>query len=113
MQREISAFLHQRYSAEAVKITITGVEVTGDLREAKVYYSVLGPESGAAAAGKWLLGRRDEIREMVAQKVIMRHVPLLSFVHDNHAPRALRIEQLLSDIDQADAKARPQTDSAS
>lgn len=99
MQREISAFLHQRYSSEAVAITITGVQITGDLREAKIYYSVLGADADAAKAGKWLMGRRDEIRETVAQKVIIRHVPLLSFVHDNHAPRTLRIEQLLGEID--------------
>ncbi len=104
MQREISAYLHARYSSEAVKITITGVEVTGDLREAKVFYSVLGTAADATKAGKWLLGKRDEIREMVAKKVIMRHVPLLAFVHDDHAPRTLRIEQLLSEIDRADKK---------
>ena len=63
LQREISAFLHSRYSGESVAITITGVEITGDLREAKVYYSVLGEESEAARAGKWLLRHRGEIRE--------------------------------------------------
>lgn len=104
MQREISAFLHQRYSSESMGITVTGVQITGDLREAKVFYSVLGTDDEAAKAGKWLRARRDEIRETVAKKVIIRHVPLLIFVHDNHAPRTLRIEQLLSEIDKADKK---------
>jgi ribosome-binding factor A len=99
MQREVSAFLHQRYSSESVAITITGVQVTGDLREAKIFYSVLGTEGEAARAGKWLLGKRDEIRETVAKNVILRHVPLLAFVHDNHAPRTVRIEKLLDEID--------------
>jgi ribosome-binding factor A len=104
LQREISAFLHQRYSAESVAITITGVQITGDLREARIYYSVLGEKADAVRAGKWLLGKRNEIRETVAKKVILRHVPLLTFVHDNHAPRTLRIEELLGKIDQADKK---------
>lgn len=104
LQREISAFLHSRYSSEAVKITITGVQITGDLREAKVYYSVLGQETDAIQAGKWLLGKRNEIRETVAKNVIIRHVPLLTFVHDNHAPRTLRVEQLLGEIDGAEKK---------
>jgi ribosome-binding factor A len=99
LQREISAYLHQRYSSESVAITITGVQITGDLREAKIFYSVLGPESDAARAGKWLLGKRDEIRETVGKNVVIRHVPLLRFVHDNHAPRTLRIEELLNEID--------------
>ena len=99
VQREISAHLRRKHGSESVAITITSVEITGDLREAKVYYSVLGAEAEAAAAGKWLLRKRDEIREMLAKNVIIRHVPLLAFVHDNHAPRTLRIETLLGEID--------------
>lgn len=105
MQREISAHLRRKHAGEAVAITITGVEVTGDLREAKVFYSVLGPEAEVAAAGKWLVRKRDEIREMLAKNVIIRHVPLLAFVLDNHAPRTLRIETLLGKIDQEMPKA--------
>src|SRR5688572_29491313 len=105
LQREISAFLRKRYTSEAVAITITGVEITGDLREAKVFYSVLGDEAVAEKTGRWLLGRRDEIREMLAKNVIIRHVPLLTFVHDNHAPRTLRVETLLGEIDRREGKA--------
>lgn len=103
LQREISAYLHRQYSSEAVAITITGVDITGDLREAKVYYSVLGKdtEAGALKTGKWLLGKRNEIREVLAKNVIIRHVPLLTFVHDNHAPRTLRVETLLGEIDRS------------
>lgn len=104
MQREISSYLHQRHGAESVAITITGVEITGDLREAKVFYSVLGDEAAVVRQGKWLRARRDEIRETVARKVVIRHVPLLTFVHDNHAPRTLRVEELLGEIDRAEKK---------
>lgn len=99
LQREISAHLRRKHGGEAVAITITSVEITGDLREAKVFYSVLGAVAGAAAAGKWLVRHRDEIREMLAKNVVLRHVPLLAFVHDNHAPRTLRVEALLAEID--------------
>jgi len=104
MQREISAYLHSKYSSESVAITITGVEITGDLREAKIFYSVLGGAPEARRAGKWLLGKRAEIRGAVAKNVVIRHVPLLAFVHDDHAPRTLRIEKLLSEIDGAERK---------
>ena len=99
MQREISAYLHQHYSSETVAITITSVEITGDLREARVYYSVFGDEDAAAKAGKFLVRKLREIRAVVAKNVILRQVPLLEFVHDNHAPRTLRIEELLAEID--------------
>jgi ribosome-binding factor A len=101
LQREISAYLHQRHSSEAVAITITGVEITGDLREARVYYSVLDAAADPARTGKWLRSKRAEIRGMIAKNVVIRHVPLLTFVHDDHAPRTLRVETLLGEIDRA------------
>ncbi len=105
MQREISDYLHRRYSSETVGITITGVEITGDLREGKVFYSVIGTDEAAAAkAGKFLRARLREIREHVAKHVVLRQVPLLTFVHDDHAPRTLRIEQLLAEIDGKEKK---------
>lgn len=104
LQREISAYLRKKHTGEAVGITITSVEVTGDLREAKVYYSVLGDEAAIAKAGKLLVRKRDEIREMLAKNVIIRHVPLLAFIHDDHAPRTLRVETLLAEIDRKEGK---------
>ncbi|MFZ5495503.1 MAG: ribosome-binding factor A [Verrucomicrobiota bacterium] len=104
LQREISAWLRKRYTAEATAITITGVEITGDLREAKVFYAVTGRDADAGRTGKWLRGRLREIREMIAKTVILRHVPLLTFHHDDHAPRAVRVEQLLEEIERKEGK---------
>ena len=98
MQREISAYLHSQYSAETVGLTISGVEVTGDLREAKVFFSVVGGEPEQARAKKFLRGKLAEIRSVVAKHVVMRHVPLLTFHLDVSAARALRIEQLLDEV---------------
>jgi ribosome-binding factor A len=99
MQREISAFLHQRYSAEAVSITITGVDITGDLREAMVYYSVIGEKDGLDWAGRFLKAKLPEIRQTVAKHVVIKHVPLLTFVPDATMHRAIRVEQLLDELD--------------
>jgi ribosome-binding factor A len=100
LQREISSFLRKRYTSESVGTTITGVEITGDLREAKVFFSVLGGAAEAEKTCLWLLRKRNEIREMLAKNVVIRHVPLLAFIHDDHAPRTLRVETLLGEIDQ-------------
>ena len=98
MQREISAHLHSRYSSESVGITISGVETTGDLREAKVFFTAVGGEDEVAKAKKLLRSKLTELRSMVAKNVVMRHVPLLTFHHDSSASRALRIEGLLDQI---------------
>ncbi|HEY4302277.1 MAG TPA: ribosome-binding factor A [Candidatus Didemnitutus sp.] len=99
MQREISAYLHSRYSSEAVAITISGVQVTGDLREGKVYFSVVGGPDDFDRAERWLRGKLGEIRSMVAKNVVLRHVPLLTVHPDHSAARALRVDRLLDEID--------------
>ena len=99
MQREISTHLHSRYSSESVGITISGVDVTGDLREAKVFFTTVGSSEDEVAKAKRLLrSKLAELRSMVAKNVVMRHVPLLTFHHDTSASRALRIEGLLDQI---------------
>lgn len=106
LQREISAWLHRRHTERAVGITITGADVTGDLREARIYYAVLDREADAARTGRWLRSHLPEIRAMVAKNVVLRHVPLLTFVHDDAGIRAVRIEQLLDEIERKE-RSRP------
>lgn len=105
MQREISAYLRKRYTSEATAITISGVEITGDLREAKIFYSAVGDAEAAERAGKWLRSKLGELRSVVAKNVVIRHVPMLTVHHDVSGARALRIEQLLDEIDGGDKKA--------
>lgn len=99
MQREISAHLRKRYTSEATAITISGVEITGDLHEAKIFYSVVGDADAVERAGKWLRGRLPELRSVVAKNVVIRHVPTLTVHLDTSSARALRIEQLLDEIE--------------
>lgn len=109
LQREISAYLRKRYTSEATRLTITGASVTGDLREAKIYYNVIGSDPDEIARmGKWLRERVVEIRGIVAKNVVMRHVPTLTFHHDASGERAVRIEAMLDEMEKADRKEKPQ-----
>lgn len=107
LQREISAYLHSKYSGEAVGITITGADVTGDLREARIYYSALNRDD-TERAGRWLRSKLGEIRAVVARHVVIRHVPQLTFVPDTAADRGVRIEQLLDEIEKQPKDSKPQ-----
>ena len=105
LQREISAYLRKRYTSEATRLTITGADITGDLRVAKIYYNVVGSEPDEIERmGKWLRSRVVEIRGVVAKNVVMRHVPTLTFHHDASGERALRIEHLLDEMDREEKK---------
>jgi ribosome-binding factor A len=105
LQREISAYLRKRYTSEATRLTITGADVTGDLREAKIYYNVVGSAPDEIErTGRWLRSKLVEIRGVVAKNVVMRHVPMLTFHHDASGERAVRIEAMLDEMEKKERK---------
>jgi len=105
MQREISAYLHTRHQGEAVRITITAVKVSPDLREGRVFYSVVGSPEEAEACGRWLVERTGEIRHMVGQRIVLKQVPKFDFVRDTSAERGVRLNQLLDGLGPAEPPA--------
>jgi ribosome-binding factor A len=98
LQREISSVLHTRCGQEAVLYTITGVEITPDLRTAKVYYSVLKKDADPVAGGKWLMRKVSLISEHLRRYVQLRYLPKLEFVFDDSPDRAERVHRLLDEI---------------
>ena len=98
MQREISAYLHTRHQGEAVRITITGVEVSPDLREGRVFYSVIGGPAETEACEQWLRERTGEIRHMVGRRIVLKQVPRFDFIRDTSAERGVRVNRLLDEL---------------
>ena len=108
IQREISAYLHTRYQNEAVRITVTGVKVSPDLHDGRVFYSVFGDQDVAEECGRWLREKTGEIRHMVGKQVILKNVPKLEFVHDLSPERGTRVSQVLDEIEKQE-RAAPQS----
>jgi ribosome-binding factor A len=98
LQREISSVLHTRCGQEAVLYTITGVEISPDLRTAKVYYSLLKKDADPVAGGKWLMRKVSLISEHLRRYVQLRYLPKLEFVFDDSPDRAARVHRLLDAI---------------
>lgn len=105
IQREISAYLHTRYQSEAVRITVTGVRVSPDLHDGRVFYSVFGGKDEAEECGRWLREKTGEIRHMVGKQVILKNVPKLEFVHDLSPERSTRVSQVLDEIEKQEGSA--------
>jgi len=84
-------------------ITVTDARLTGDLREATVYYTVYGSadeQAGTAAALKSATGL---IRSEVGRQTGLRHTPSLSFVRDTLPEGARHMEELVAQARAADA----------
>jgi len=75
--------------------TVTGVEVTADLKHAKVFVSVLGDEESKQSTMKALRRGHKYIRAVLADRITLKSIPELNFRLDETAERAQRIEILL------------------
>lgn len=84
-------------------VTLTDVRLTGDGREATVFYTVLGDESERAATAAALESATGLIRSTVAKQLGMKFAPTITFVVDAVPESAAEIEALLARARQADA----------
>jgi len=76
-------------------ITVTGVETTPDLRQAKVFVSVLGGEEERARSLQALRSSHGVIQSCVAQEVRLKRTPHLEFIYDDTTDKALRISGII------------------
>ncbi len=79
-------------------VTVTGVDVTSDLRHASVYVSVLGSDEDRASTAAGLDSLAAHLRARVGKALRLRFAPELSFRFDRSIERAARIETLLTQI---------------
>ncbi|OUU39273.1 MAG: ribosome-binding factor A [Verrucomicrobia bacterium TMED56] len=97
--REIATYLSTRYRSESVRWTITSVDVSADLRNAKVAYSVIGEETHAREAMAFFRKHAGEIRKVVSTHVILKYSPQLHFVRDYGIERGNRVMEILDDLE--------------
>jgi ribosome-binding factor A len=85
-------------------VTVTEARLTNDLREATVYYTVLGTDAERADTAMALASATGIIRSEVGRQIGLRHTPSLEFVADALPDTAQRIEELVTRARDADAK---------
>ena len=79
-------------------VTVTGVEVTHDLRHAKVFVSVMGTEAEQKRTLEGLSSLAGHLRSRLSKSLALRFAPELEFRHDPSVERAARIETLLAQV---------------
>ena len=79
-------------------VTVTGVRVTGDLREAIVYVSVFGNEKKKQATLAGLESARGLLQGRVARQLSMKRTPLLTFEYDPTVERGVRMSTLIDEL---------------
>ena len=100
MREEIATFLANDVKDPRIMglVTVTAVEITRDLRHAKVFVSVLGSDSQRAATFEGLDNVATHLRGRVGRALRLRVAPEIEFRNDDSVAHAAHIEQLLAQV---------------
>ena len=79
-------------------VTITDVKVSDDLKYARVFYSVLGPDANQEETAKGLQRACGFLQRDIANTLKLRFTPHLSFVQDSSLDEGMKIDGILRKI---------------
>ncbi|RME99159.1 MAG: 30S ribosome-binding factor RbfA [Chloroflexi bacterium] len=108
-QRQVAELLHEEISQLLQHgtrdprlgfVTVTGVEVTPDLRSARVFVTVLGDDADAKSTLEGLASAARFFRHQLGQTLSLRYIPELNFRLDTSLEYGNKIDRLLDSIQQ-------------
>jgi ribosome-binding factor A len=110
IREEVATFLAEEAKDPRITrlVTVTGAQVTRDLRHVKVFVSVMGSEADRKATFEGLASVATHLRARVGRSLRLRLAPEIVFLPDESVERAARIETLLAQI--KDGKTPPAPD---
>jgi ribosome-binding factor A len=79
-------------------VTLTRVQVTPDLQQARVFYTALGDDKTRSASGRALERAAPFLRRQLGARLRLRRAPELRFVYDASIAGQDRIEQILNEL---------------
>ncbi len=83
-------------------VSVTDVEVSGDLKHAKVFVSVYGDEKEQQDTMKGLDTATGYIRKLIGERITVYHTPEIVFRYDNSIEHGAHISELLEKIKKED-----------
>lgn len=98
LKEEIAVILREVKDPRVGFVTVMDVEVSPDLRHAKVFVSVLGDEEEKQETMKALENASGFVRARVGEGVTLKFLPRLRFVLDRTMEKAARIEELIHEM---------------
>ena len=96
--RVSEVIIHELVDPRMGFVTVTGVEVSPDLRTAKVFVSVIGSEGEIRRTFAGLEHAAGFVQRRVSEQVELRTAPRLRFVLDDSVKRSVRISEILRQV---------------
>jgi ribosome-binding factor A len=98
VKRELSGIIAREMTFESAIVTINHVNVTPDLKNAHVFVSVLGAESGSSVMAK-LESHRVALQTELARHVVLKYTPHLVFHLDDSIERGTRVIEIMQELE--------------
>ncbi len=111
------AILTELRDPRVKNVTVLGVEVAPDMREAKVIVSIMGNKTQQSTSMRGLQNSAGFLQSRIADRIDTRYTPRLSFVLDDGIKKSIAVTQILEQIaaerEEANNASPAETDSSS
>ncbi len=99
LRHEISSYVQHINDPRLGFVTVTGVRLSDDLTDAKVFYSVLGTDEEKESSARILKSAIFNLRHDMGKKLeSLRRIPSIQFIYDDTVEKAQRGGTLLEQI---------------
>jgi ribosome-binding factor A len=99
IQRDLTELLRREVKDERIgNVTITAVNVSGDLRTARVYYLVFGKDGPDPKVQQGLTSAAGFLRNALSKALMIRYTPTLTFELDTTIEHGVRLTQLIDSL---------------
>ncbi len=107
IKKEVSLIIHDELKDPRLGfVTVTRAEVTADLTQAKIFFSVLGKDEDYKKTKEALDSASGFIRRLIAQRIRLRLVPEILFREDRSSEYSIRIQEVLDEIKELDGSGK-------
>ena len=104
LKRELGRTILRELTFSTPLVTISGVDITPDLKQAHVYVSALGNDAQRQNVLTVLEQNRSMLQAQVSKRVVLKHTPHLNFKLDDSIERGSRVINILDDLGLDEAK---------
>ncbi|MDX2079882.1 MAG: 30S ribosome-binding factor RbfA [Terrimicrobiaceae bacterium] len=98
LKRELGVLIGREIDFSPVLVTVSGVDVTPDLKQAHVFVSALGTPGQQREALEKLEHNRAHLQHEVAKRVVLKHTPHLYFKLDESIERGSRVLHIMDEL---------------
>jgi len=107
-KQETSAILQRQLRDPRIGfVSVTDVELSHDLRHAKIFVSIFGGAAEKARTMEALTNARGYVRTELARRIRLRYIPQVAFRMDESIERGARVNQLLRQVTDPDDHREP------